>query len=668
MKKGISTLFLCVLFAVVATAQKPSAVFYKASVNPVIDGVVDDVWAEAEAEHDIATNFVDQVPTLGQPGETTWQALWSPDGIFVLLRVTDDEFYPWYIPDPDGETWQYDKPELYFDVNYELVDGLGPSVNQGHYQVAPAFAEGLNDGTPLTCDFNGLDGSIIDYAFMVEEPNYIAEYFIPFSELVDKDGIAIDLTGEIGFDVYVIDRDPGDAAERIAVWANDGTVASAWGNMDDCGTVTFDGAEQGIYIDEITLTGGTITENNGTLQIEVAILPEEATNKNLLWKVENGTGKATVDKNGVVTGIIDGDVTITASATDGSYEEATATVTISNQIVTRPEINLIRNGYFDDVKPDLTPAEWVISGQTVVSEGICIVDPTESTNIWDFRLQQLGGWGLNNEDMYEFSFVLWADESDTMNLDFEDAREAVGYQRLGVSTHELAPGGISDWTFDSPTEPTKYIFDVQFTSLVPESNQQFQFMLGHHDPVVYIDSVELVRVDDLAFLTTDYIPVEAITVSGASTVALGESIQLSAEVFPAEATLTGVKWMVEPGSGDASIDENGLLTADTAGSVIVKAMAKDDSGVMGTLNVEVTWPLGVPEQSAGTLKVYPNPAVSELNVVLTRENSTVSIYNSVGMKMDEVLVRGTEHRFDISAYAAGIYFVRTDNAVSKFVK
>ena len=66
--------------------------------------------------------------------------------------------------------------------------------------------------------------------------------------------------------------------------------------------------------------------------------------------------------------------------------------------------------------------------------------------------------------------------------------------------------------------------------------------------------------------------------------------------------------------------------------------------------------------------VYPNPADQELNIVLRTENSMVLIYNSVGVKMDEVLVSGTEHNFDISSYPAGIYFVRTDNAVSKFIK
>ena len=53
--------------------------------------------------------------------------------------------------------------------------------------------------------------------------------------------------------------------------------------------------------------------------------------------------------------------------------------------------------------------------------------------------------------------------------------------------------------------------------------------------------------------------------------------------------------------------------------------------------------------------------MNELNVVLNAENTTVSIYNSVGQKMAQVVVSGTEYKFDISSYAAGIYFVKTRN-------
>ena len=128
------------------------------------------------------------------------------------------------------------------------------------------------------------------------------------------------------------------------------SVGESWGNMDACGIVTLEGAEAGTYIDGITLEGGTITEDNGTLQLVAVITPEDATNKVLKWTVTNETGMASVSNTGLVTGIANGDVTVTAAATDGSYEEASATVSISGQVTTLWELNVIKNGTFDMVE------------------------------------------------------------------------------------------------------------------------------------------------------------------------------------------------------------------------------------------------------------------------------------------------------------------------------
>ncbi|MFH0756584.1 MAG: Ig-like domain-containing protein [Bacteroidota bacterium] len=673
MKRTLTSLVLCVMVAMGALAQ-PTAVIKKASVNPVIDGEIDYVWAESAGENYIDQSLLGQVPTLGI---SFWQGLWTDEGIWILVTVDDDAFFPHYAADPIGTAWMHDKPELYFDVNYILKDGLGPmALDQGHYQVAPAFADGMNDGRLLTCGFNAEAGDIIQYAFNVADPSYIAEYFVPFEYLTDLEGLPIDLTGEIGFDVYVIDRDPGeDAASegRNAVWANTGENGSSWNNMDDCGTITFEGAEAPVYIESITLSGETeITENNGTLQLVAEVLPANY-NERLEWLVSDGAdgGMAKIDKNGLVTALIDGTVTVTCQSVSLS-EIATMEVNISNQIISVPEHNLIRNGYFEKVNPDGSIPEW--SGGDgenpayVTEDGYVVLDPSPGgINVGDFGFSQQN-FGCNSTDEYTFSFVAWADDIRTFNVDFEAPVDP--YIRYGTSSHPYSTGGESDWTFDVTTEPVHYVLDVVFDRLTEGMPESLNFMFGTSGTVVYLDSVVLIN-NKILDLVTEYTPVTYIGVEGAdgaNSVPVGNTLQMSAEVLPADALITDVRWSVEPGTGTATIDKDGLLSGVTHGTVTVVASAKDDSYITGERLITVTWPLGVPEQSVNTLGIYPNPAVSELNVVLTRENSTVSIYNSLGMKMDEVLVSGTEHRFDISAYAAGIYFVRTEGAVSRFVK
>jgi hypothetical protein len=197
-----------------------------------------------------------------------------------------------------------------------------------------------------------------------------------------------------------------------------------------------------------------------------------------------------------------------------------------------------------------------------------------------------------------------------------------------------------------------------------------QFMVGLHDPVLYLDSVLLYNENDLA-LITDYKPVEWITVTadGGAVVHKGGTLQMMAEVLPEDADYKDVVyWSVEPGTGWATIDDDGVLTGDSTGTVTVMATASDDSEVYGLLEVEVTWGEGVEQHRVNTLKLYPNPAVNELNIVLTEENSTISIYNSLGQRVEVVNVSGTEYRLDVSSYERGIYFVRTGDLVAKFIK
>ncbi len=111
------------------------------------------------------------------------------------------------------------------------------------------------------------------------------------------------------------------------------------------------------------------------------------------------------------------------------------------------------------------------------------------------------------------------------------------------------------------------------------------------------------------------------------------------------------------------------MNEKTTGAVLATDMVKVTSGDQrASSTYAITVITSVYNPSMDQLKVYPNPAVNELNLVLSSENTLVAVYSSVGKKMEEVLVSGTEHKFNISNYASGIYFVKAGNAIGKFVK
>ena len=66
---------------------------------------------------------------------------------------------------------------------------------------------------------------------------------------------------------------------------------------------------------------------NKTAQLELTVLPEDTDDKSVTYKVKNEK-IATVDANGVITGVSGGKTTVTATTADGSKKRATATIEV----------------------------------------------------------------------------------------------------------------------------------------------------------------------------------------------------------------------------------------------------------------------------------------------------------------------------------------------------
>jgi len=85
-----------------------------------------------------------------------------------------------------------------------------------------------------------------------------------------------------------------------------------------------------IYVESITVTGSSVIINK-TTQMTATVLPSNAANTKVTWSVTSGTGSATIDSDGLLTGMSNGTVTVKAKAKDGSgiYGKTTITITTS---------------------------------------------------------------------------------------------------------------------------------------------------------------------------------------------------------------------------------------------------------------------------------------------------------------------------------------------------
>lgn len=79
--------------------------------------------------------------------------------------------------------------------------------------------------------------------------------------------------------------------------------------------------------------------------------------------------------------------------------------------------------------------------------------------------------------------------------------------------------------------------------------------------------------------------------------------------------------------------------------------------------VDDTWSVNENEAS---ISLFPNPA-NDFVTLKGEDLGTVRVYNTLGQKMDEFEANGSELRINTTGYNNGIYFVKTDNQMMKFV-
>ena len=153
-----------------------------------------------------------------------------------------------------------------------------------------------------------------------------------------------------------------------------------------------------------------------------------------------------------------------------------------------------------------------------------------------------------------------------------------------------------------------------------------------------ISSVKIEAPQKTATYTFEFISnVEGITVSGSDITTDGGTSQMSVSVLPDDATDKTVTWTLENNTIGATISDSGLLTASSTiignGTVTVKAMAKDGSGVSGTKILNIS----------GQLSVVSGAGVTDIDG---------NTYQSVIIGTQEWMAANLK----VTRYAVGIFF------------
>lgn len=133
------------------------------------------------------------------------------------------------------------------------------------------------------------------------------------------------------------------------------------------------------------------------------------------------------------------------------------------------------------------------------------------------------------------------------------------------------------------------------------------------------------------------------------------NLQMLASVLPMDAENKAVTWSIN-NTNIASISASGLLTALSNGTVVVKATAKDGSGIEGTKAIVISGQSNGIETLQGlVIQIYPNPVENVLAIISNYPLASFELYAIQGQLVKSGKL--SAQQIDLSELLPGIYMI-----------
>ncbi len=252
-------------------------------------------------------------------------------------------------------------------------------------------------------------------------------------------------------------------------------------------------------VKKITVSGPKSVFSGDTIQLTTSCVPSTATVQSVVWS-SRSPGTATVDENGVVTGISKGNAVIVAEADDGSGVTGNITVTVAQ----RPT----------GIRLNETVLNLVAGKNSQLQASISPANANDKSVTW---------------------------ESSDPSIATVNSSGKVTALRRGSCTV------------------------TAYSNADPEIYASAEVNVVQHVTAINFDSAKV-------------------------SLNVRTSLQLGWTVLPADATNTDVTF-TSSNNRVATVDQNGLVTGISKGTVRITAKASDGSGIRGQINVQVIQPV-----------------------------------------------------------------------------
>ncbi|MDP2426097.1 MAG: Ig-like domain-containing protein [bacterium] len=365
-------------------------------------------------------------------------------------------------------------------------------------------------------------------------------------------------------------------------------------------------SNQEILVSSIAVSGAgsavAISTFHGTLQMSAVVLPANAADKSIVWSVVNGTGTASISSSGLLTAITNGTVTVKATSVSTPSINGTLVITLTNQDILVESIVVSGAGS--------AVAISTFHGTLQMSAAILPANAANKSVVWSV----INGTGTAS---ISSAGLLTAITNGTVTVKATSVSTPSinGILLVTLSNQDILVSSIAVSGAGSAVAISTFHGTLQMSALVLPANAADKSVVWSVIPgtgtasissaglltaitngtvTVKATSVSTPSINGTLVITLSNqdILVESIAVSGADMATVISTyhgtLQMSALVLPANAANKSVVWSVIPGTGTASINSTGLLTAITSGTVIVKATSVSTPSINGTLVITLS--------------------------------------------------------------------------------
>lgn len=382
-----------------------------------------------------------------------------------------------------------------------------------------------------------------------------------------------------------------------------------------------------------------------TYQLTANVLPSNATDKSVIWSCEDNS-VVTVSSTGLVTTVGLGSTTVKCIASDGSGVTATCVFDVIakkvNEIALSTTAFTIEAGRSQQLTATILPLDatdktviWGSSDESVAqvstSGMVTALSPGASTIV----CRAMDGSGVVGKCIVTVMPV--AVRSITLNT---SSCNLNGGETFQLSANILPSNAANKTLLWSSSDFS--VASVDENGLITA--------VGNGEAAVTCSAMDGSGISAVCYVTVSSIPVSAITLNQTSCYTDYRNIvQLRATVSPTNASVTNVVW-TSSNNNIATVDDNGLVTAQGKGKVTITCTACDNSGVSATCEVTVScvYPLSFSiAEASGTMDKGDK---QQLNAVVIPANTT---YSSIGWKSSNTSVATVDANGLVTAVGVG---------------